>query len=169
MTDIYFKKTRSKSERDLVAYSWYIMGSIWFLASQLYWVCDITIGPVLFLRCSFQSTRSAEGDSASNVLISPFSGTLILVRHGQTTMNYNKTFTGWIDTDLSDFGKREVSIFVHLYWFYDNYFCCPALRCLFLAQCSQAITAMAVQLLRDAWYFPDIHWYYHNIVLPNKN
>lgn len=36
------------------------------------------------------------------------SGTLILVRHGQTTMNYNKTFTGWIDTDLSEVGKREV-------------------------------------------------------------
>jgi 2,3-bisphosphoglycerate-dependent phosphoglycerate mutase len=35
-------------------------------------------------------------------------GTLILVRHGQTTMNYNKTFTGWIDVDLSENGKREV-------------------------------------------------------------
>jgi bisphosphoglycerate-dependent phosphoglycerate mutase len=23
-------------------------------------------------------------------------------------MNYNKTFTGWIDTDLSEVGKREV-------------------------------------------------------------
>ena len=35
-------------------------------------------------------------------------GTLILVRHGQTTLNYNKTFTGWIDVDLSENGKREV-------------------------------------------------------------
>ena len=35
-------------------------------------------------------------------------GTLILVRHGQTTLNYNKTFTGWIDNDLSDVGIREV-------------------------------------------------------------
>lgn len=37
-------------------------------------------------------------------------GTLILVRHGQTTLNYNKTFTGWIDADLSEVGKREVKL-----------------------------------------------------------
>lgn len=72
MTDIYFKKTRSESERNLVAYSWFSIGWIWFLASQLYWICDITIGPVLFLRCSFQSIRSAVGDSAPNDLISSF-------------------------------------------------------------------------------------------------
>lgn len=35
-------------------------------------------------------------------------GTLILVRHGETTLNYNQTFTGWIDTDLSDIGIKEV-------------------------------------------------------------
>ena len=29
----------------------------------------------------------------------PEPGTLILVRHGQTTLNFNKTFTGWIDVD----------------------------------------------------------------------
>jgi hypothetical protein len=44
--------------------------------------------------------------------INPFKsrqpGTLILVRHGETTLNYNKTFTGWIDVDLSDRGKIEV-------------------------------------------------------------
>ena len=35
-------------------------------------------------------------------------GSLILVRHGQTAMNYNKTFTGWIDTDLSETGEQEM-------------------------------------------------------------
>ena len=35
-------------------------------------------------------------------------GTLILVRHGESTWNANKTFTGWADPDLSDQGKREV-------------------------------------------------------------
>lgn len=35
-------------------------------------------------------------------------GTLILVRHGETAMNYNSTFTGWIDTDLSERGRLEM-------------------------------------------------------------
>ena len=35
-------------------------------------------------------------------------GTLILVRHGETFLNYSKTFTGWTDTDLSDRGIREM-------------------------------------------------------------
>ena len=35
-------------------------------------------------------------------------GSLILVRHGQTALNYNKTFTGWIDTDLSETGEQEM-------------------------------------------------------------
>ena len=36
-------------------------------------------------------------------------GTLILVRHGESTWNANKTFTGWSDyADLSDWGTREV-------------------------------------------------------------
>lgn len=35
-------------------------------------------------------------------------GTLILVRHGESVLNYNKTFTGWIDSDLSERGKIEV-------------------------------------------------------------
>lgn len=43
-----------------------------------------------------------------NPMNKPEPGTLILVRHGQTTLNYNKTFTGWIDVDLSENGKREV-------------------------------------------------------------
>lgn len=46
--------------------------------------------------------------SRINPLNKPEPGTLILVRHGQTTLNYNKTFTGWIDVDLSENGKREV-------------------------------------------------------------
>jgi 2,3-bisphosphoglycerate-dependent phosphoglycerate mutase len=35
-------------------------------------------------------------------------GTLILVRHGETTWNANKTFTGWADPGLSERGIREV-------------------------------------------------------------
>jgi hypothetical protein len=35
-------------------------------------------------------------------------GTLILVRHGESEWNHNKTFTGWADPDLTDQGKREV-------------------------------------------------------------
>lgn len=35
-------------------------------------------------------------------------GNLILVRHGETVMNYNKTFTGWIDTDISERGVKEI-------------------------------------------------------------
>ena len=35
-------------------------------------------------------------------------GTLILVRHGESLWNANKTFTGWADPDLSERGKREV-------------------------------------------------------------
>jgi len=35
-------------------------------------------------------------------------GTLILVRHGESTWNKNKTFTGWADPDLSERGNREI-------------------------------------------------------------
>lgn len=35
-------------------------------------------------------------------------GTLILVRHGESEWNRNKTFTGWADPDLTEQGKREV-------------------------------------------------------------
>ncbi len=34
-------------------------------------------------------------------------GTLILVRHGQSTWNVENLFTGWVDVDLSDRGKAE--------------------------------------------------------------
>ena len=33
-------------------------------------------------------------------------GTLILVRHGESLWNANKTFTGWADPDLSPQGYR---------------------------------------------------------------
>jgi len=36
-------------------------------------------------------------------------GTLILLRHGESLWNENKTFTGWSDPDLSDRGIREVA------------------------------------------------------------
>ena len=32
---------------------------------------------------------------------------LILVRHGQSTWNLEKRFTGWVDVDLTDQGKQE--------------------------------------------------------------
>jgi 2,3-bisphosphoglycerate-dependent phosphoglycerate mutase len=35
-------------------------------------------------------------------------GTLILIRHGESVWNANKTFTGWADPDLSERGYREV-------------------------------------------------------------
>ena len=35
-------------------------------------------------------------------------GTLILVRHGESEWNANKTFTGWADPDLTENGTREV-------------------------------------------------------------
>lgn len=35
-------------------------------------------------------------------------GTLILVRHGESVWNANKTFTGWADPDMSERGFREV-------------------------------------------------------------
>jgi len=38
----------------------------------------------------------------------PAPGTLVLVRHGESTWNANSTFTGWADVDLSQRGEREV-------------------------------------------------------------
>ena len=32
---------------------------------------------------------------------------LILVRHGQSTWNLEKKFTGWVDVDLTDNGRSE--------------------------------------------------------------
>lgn len=37
----------------------------------------------------------------------PKPGTLILIRHGESQLNYNKTFTGWIDSDLNERGIKE--------------------------------------------------------------
>ena len=33
---------------------------------------------------------------------------LILIRHGQSTWNLEKRFTGWVDVDLTENGKLEV-------------------------------------------------------------
>ena len=41
-------------------------------------------------------------------------GRLILVRHGETNLNLNRTFTGWIDTDLSPQGIKEIEHAAHL-------------------------------------------------------
>lgn len=41
-------------------------------------------------------------------LSSPKPGTLILVRHGESEWNSQQRFTGWVDVDLSDRGRREV-------------------------------------------------------------
>ena len=51
---------------------------------------------------------------------------LILVRHGQSTWNLEKRFTGWVDVDLTDNGKleaeksglliREKNISINLYY-----------------------------------------------------
>ena len=32
---------------------------------------------------------------------------LILIRHGQSTWNLEKRFTGWVDVDLTEKGKLE--------------------------------------------------------------
>ena len=32
---------------------------------------------------------------------------LILIRHGQSTWNLEKRFTGWVDVDLTENGKQE--------------------------------------------------------------
>ena len=37
------------------------------------------------------------------------SGTLILVRHGQSEWNLSNRFTGWWDVDLTDKGVAEAS------------------------------------------------------------
>lgn len=83
-------------------------------------IIDSTFRSGSFLAASKESQVEDDGYSVHakssflkllnriNPLNKPEPGTLILVRHGQTTLNYNKTFTGWIDVDLSENGKREV-------------------------------------------------------------
>ena len=34
-------------------------------------------------------------------------GSLIVVRHGESTWNLEKRFTGWVDIDLTENGKLE--------------------------------------------------------------
>ena len=36
------------------------------------------------------------------------------MRHGETVLNYNNTFTGWIDTDLSERGIKEIEYAANL-------------------------------------------------------
>ena len=52
------------------------------------------------LKLGYRGTRMMFGGT-----IQP--GNLILVRHGESEWNANKTFTGWADTDLSEQGVRE--------------------------------------------------------------
>jgi 2,3-bisphosphoglycerate-dependent phosphoglycerate mutase len=35
-------------------------------------------------------------------------GMLILIRHGESEWNFNSTFTGWVDVDLNERGRREI-------------------------------------------------------------
>lgn len=42
-----------------------------------------------------------------NPLLRREPGTLIMIRHGESMLNYNKTFTGWVDADLNERGIRE--------------------------------------------------------------
>ena len=35
------------------------------------------------------------------------SGTLVLVRHGQSEWNLKNLFTGWRDVDLTELGREE--------------------------------------------------------------
>ena len=37
------------------------------------------------------------------------SSTLILLRHGKSVWNAKNIFTGWVDVDLHDEGKREAA------------------------------------------------------------
>ena len=53
-------------------------------------------------RVRFPHTNLRSGLSGSGP------GKLILIRHGESTWNASKLFTGWVDVDLSDRGKREV-------------------------------------------------------------
>src|SRR5688572_15115970 len=39
----------------------------------------------------------------------PMVGKLILVRHGQSTWNLENLFTGWVDVDLTEQGRKEAS------------------------------------------------------------
>ena len=32
---------------------------------------------------------------------------LILIRHGQSTWNFEKRFTGWVDVDLTENGRKR--------------------------------------------------------------
>lgn len=41
-------------------------------------------------------------------------GRLILIRHGESELNVNGTFSGWIDCDLTETGKREMVHGAHL-------------------------------------------------------
>ena len=35
------------------------------------------------------------------------SNTLILIRHGKSVWNVKNIFTGWVDVELDDLGKKE--------------------------------------------------------------
>ena len=56
----------------------------------------------------FALARHRQNPSIQRRLFGRQPGTLILVRHGESTWNANSTFTGWADVDLSDRGEREV-------------------------------------------------------------
>jgi 2,3-bisphosphoglycerate-dependent phosphoglycerate mutase len=56
-------------------------------------------------RLAIAGRHSSAAQSAHSPL---FHSTLIMIRHGESELNYNKTFTGWVDADLNERGVREV-------------------------------------------------------------
>jgi 2,3-bisphosphoglycerate-dependent phosphoglycerate mutase len=62
--------------------------------------------PAIWRRALKKLAQPARAISQKAPHVEP--GTLILVRHGESLWNANKTFTGWADPDLSERGFREV-------------------------------------------------------------
>mmetsp|Transcript_18961 Transcript_18961/g.19081 ORF Transcript_18961/g.19081 Transcript_18961/m.19081 type:complete len:735 (-) Transcript_18961:184-2388(-) len=57
---------------------------------------------------TFKESRVVKFFDKINILKRKTPGTLILVRHGESEWNFNNTFTGWVDVDLCERGRREI-------------------------------------------------------------
>ena len=87
---------------------------------------------------------------------------LVLIRHGQSEWNSQNKFTGWVDIDLSDKGKKEAKIAGELInnenLKFDYYFSSFQKRAINTLKLIQETTRIVNIKIEEAWQLNERHY-----------